>query len=108
MRTTGSTERLESAARWAPRRSSPSGRSAAGRSREWLPAAWFRSRSRSWFLRLHQAIELAGALQLVQLLESADVPLADEYLRDRAPTAPCNHIGAKRGIGLDIDLAKGN
>jgi hypothetical protein len=56
-----------------------------------------------------QVVELTRPVECVEVVETADVTVADEDLRHRATTAaPREHRLALRGLIVDLDLAVGN
>src|SRR5512135_1392513 len=55
-------------------------------------------------LAAQQRIELAGAVQRRQVVETADVNVADVNLRHGAPPGLCHHLLALRRVEVDADL----
>jgi hypothetical protein len=58
-------------------------------------------------LRAEQRVELAGAVERGQVVEAADVPIADPDLRHRATAAALDHLVAPLGVRHDVDLGPG-
>src|SRR5450759_1209581 len=55
-------------------------------------------------LATQQRLELAGTIEGRQIVESADVNLADVDLRHGAPAGPFHHLAAPRGFEVDADF----
>src|SRR5579871_4487844 len=51
-----------------------------------------------------QFVECAGLVERAQLVGAADVALADEDLRHRAPAGALDHLGPALRLVLEVDL----
>ena len=63
--------------------------------------------ARSPRLALEQRIELSARVERGQIVEAADVPIADEDLGDRPAPRALDHLLAPLRLGLDVDLGPG-
>src|SRR2546426_417794 len=57
---------------------------------------------------LEQRVELAGALQGVEVIAATDMGTADPDLRHRSPAGLLAHLGAYLRLAVDLDFLEGH